>query len=74
MNIENIERYTITLEQGQLFFYPTNQEMIFEYYDEKEDEDYEVLIWNKDGFQVVDVPFDKDTFLTIFKEFEEKNK
>jgi len=74
IEIENVESYKIELPDGNLIFYPVFQEMIFEYYDKIEDEDYEVLIWNKDGFQTFNTPFDKDKYLTIFKNYEETLK
>lgn len=71
MDIENDEVYKIVTPGCNVFYYPLKQEMFFEFYDEKEDEFYEVLVWDKDGFTQAETPFDKIKYLTIFKEYGE---
>lgn len=75
MEIENINSYKIINPLGNLIFYPATQELFLEYYDENEDEDYEVLLWRDGKYVLSDVSVPElDKYITIFLEYQEKNK
>lgn len=74
MELEKLTSYKIVIPHGSLFFYPETQQMVFEYYNEVDDEEYEILVWDSTGFYPLDFTLDGEKYLAIFKEYEEKDK
>ena len=70
--IENFERYKIELDTYSLLYYPSTKTMSVEYWDDIEEDDVEVIIYDETGYHLEN-SFIKDlsvldNYLKIFKE------
>jgi hypothetical protein len=62
MNIDYLKKSVLEFDNYTLAWYPSIKEMWIEFYDSIDDDDYELCIWNADGFHVEESP-EKDVDL-----------
>ena len=72
IDVERRERYTITLDEYSIYFYPMSQEMTIEFFSMVDEEEYEVTIYDESGFHLEESPIKDEVlllkYLDLFKE------